>query len=84
MLRFGFKIDSISPRSGRGAGGTAYQYLDGGWTVEAYLCGRWTEIPVRFFASDNARNALLGRQGAFDALELVFVQAQRVMYARRA
>jgi hypothetical protein len=76
-------VDGVRPRAGSGAGGMGYEYLDGGWTVEADLCGQWTEIPVRFFASDQARHALLGRKGAFDALELVFVQAQCVIYARR-
>jgi len=51
---------------------------DDDWHVEADLCGKWTKIPVRLFMSGQARRALLGRDGAFDALELVFVQARRV------
>ena len=80
---FGFRLDGVRPRRGRAAGGATYDYLDNGWDVEADLCGKWTRIPVRFFASDQARRALLGRDGAFDALELVFVQARRVIYARQ-
>jgi hypothetical protein len=80
---FGFKLDGVRPKTGPAAGGTTFTYLDNAWRVEADLCGRWTKIPVRFFASDQARGALLGRAGAFDALELVFIQARRVMYARR-
>jgi hypothetical protein len=31
--------------------------------AEVWLCGEWTKIPVRFFASDDAHDALLGRKG---------------------
>jgi hypothetical protein len=80
----GYSLDGVDSLPGRGAGGSVYAYFaDPGWKAEVRLCGEWTEIPVRFFASEEARSALLGRQGAFDALELVFVQASRVMYARR-
>jgi Aspartyl protease len=77
-------LDGVEPKRGRGAGAPYEYYADPRWEAEAWLCGEWTKIPVRFFASDNAHDALLGRKGAFDALELVFVQGRRVMYARRA
>jgi hypothetical protein len=78
-------LDGLEPKRGLGAGGMPYgYYADPRWEAEVYLCGEWTKIPVRFFASDDAHGALLGRRGAFDALELVFVQGKRVMYARRA
>lgn len=80
----GYSLSRLDPVRGRGAGGSVYEYFaDPEWKAEVQLCGEWTEIPVRFFASEEARGALLGRQGAFDALELVFVQASRVMYARK-
>jgi hypothetical protein len=77
-------LDGLEPKRGRGAGGVPYgYYADPRWEAEVWLCGEWTKIPVRFFASDDAHNALLGRKGAFDAIELVFVQGRRIMYARR-
>jgi len=76
-------LDGLEPKRGRGAGAPYEYYADPRWEAEVLLCGEWTKIPVRFFASDDAHDALLGRKGAFDALELVFVQAQRLMYARR-
>lgn len=80
----GYSLSGLNPLQGRGAGGSAYEYFaDPEWKAEIQLCGEWIEIPVRFFASEAAHSALLGRQGAFDALELVFVQASRVMYARK-
>lgn len=80
----GYSLDGLNPVRGRGAGESTYEYFaNPRWKADVRLCGEWTEIPVRFFASESARSALLGRQGAFDALELVFVQANRVMYARR-
>lgn len=45
----------------------------------ARLCGRWTRIPVLF---DPTRDInLLGREGAFDALRLAFLQSSRLMLA---
>jgi len=36
-----------------------------------YLCGRWVDVPVDFVPGQMPQ--LLGRDGAFDALFLVFV-----------
>lgn len=78
----GFSLYGLEPREGNAVGGGRYQFFaDDAWTMDVKLCGVWTEIPVRFFTTP--AKALLGRMGAFDALELVFVQAERMMYARR-
>lgn len=79
----GINLEGIRTTTGRGAGDIAFERYDGEWNVEADLCGIWTKIHVQFFTKASDGGALLGRRDAFDALQLMFVQAQRVVYARR-
>jgi hypothetical protein len=46
----------------------------------AHLCDEWIRVPVYFFSSTD-RVGLLGREGAFDALQLAFVNEHRTLYA---
>jgi hypothetical protein len=79
----GISLEGIGTTTGRGAGDIAFDRYDGEWNVEADLCGIWTRIHVQFFTTASDGGALLGRKDAFDALQLLFVQAQRVIYAGR-
>jgi Aspartyl protease len=79
----GISLEGVPTTTGRGAGNIAFRRYHREWTVEADLCGTWTGIHVQFFTPENDSGALLGRRDAFDALELMFIQAQRVMYARK-
>lgn len=65
-----------------GAGGARVACYGTEW-LQAQLCGMWVRLPVRFFAEEERTGALLGREGAFDALQLVFVHSQQLMYATR-
>jgi Aspartyl protease len=69
-------------RSTTGAGGIRVPCYQKTW-LEASLCGRWIRLPVVFFAGENTRG-LLGRAGAFEALNLTFVHGQKTMYAALA
>jgi len=66
------------------AGGARFRCYSTLWDLHAYLCGDWVTVQARFFASEIKGGALLGRRGAFDALQLAFVHGQRVMYATPA
>jgi len=50
--------------------------------LRAYLCEDWVELPVRFYVNNN-RTAVLGREGAFDVLQIAFVERDKVIYASR-
>jgi hypothetical protein len=67
-----------------GAGGTTFPCYATVWDLRAYLCGEWVTVRTRFFASEAKGGALLGRQGAFEALQLAFMHGQRRMYAALA
>jgi len=47
--------------------------------LDAYLCGNWVDVPVYFYRSDK-RVGLLGRAGAFDALQIAFVNRRWLLY----
>jgi hypothetical protein len=49
--------------------------------VFANLCGQWTVIPICFEV--NRDTNLLGRAGAFEALNIAFVHSQSWMFAAR-
>ena len=51
--------------------------------LTALLCGKWVKVPVYFFPSTD-RIGLLGREGAFDALQIAFVNSHRALYASLA
>jgi hypothetical protein len=51
--------------------------------LSAYLCGNWVRVPAYFFHSTD-RTGLLGREGAFDALRIAFVNSHRALYASLA
>jgi hypothetical protein len=77
-LRVG--LDGMVPTTIRGAGGVSvpcYPHVD----LQARLCGEWVTLAVRFFATADRANGLLGRAGAFEKLTLAFVHGERLMYA---
>lgn len=49
-------------------------------TLLARLCGRWTSVRVGFAAKVSM--PLLGRDGAFDALNIAFIRNQGLFFAR--
>lgn len=51
--------------------------------LEARLCGEWTRLPVRFFATEDRKGGLLGTAGAFEALRLTFDHSRERLYAAR-
>jgi hypothetical protein len=63
-----------------GAGGAPVPCYEKVW-LEALLCGHWVRLPVRFFVEEAQTGGLLGRAGAFDAMQLAFVHGQQLMYA---
>ena len=76
-------LDDLPKTTIRGAGGAEVPCY-GKVQLEAQLCGQWVELPVRFFAGDERKHALLGRAGAFEALHLAFIHGRRLMYAATA
>ena len=76
-------LDDLPRATIRGAGGAGVP-CSGKIRLEAQLCGRWVELPVRFFTEDVRTDALLGREGAFDALHLAFAHSRQLMYAAPA
>lgn len=77
-LRIG--LDASTRTTIGGAGGAQVACYGREW-LRAQLCGTWVRLPVRFFAEEERTGALLGRDGAFDALRLVFDHGQQLMYA---
>ena len=71
-------IRQLEERSVAGISGRVRCY--GKVVLTAYLCDKWIGVPVYFFSSSN-RVGLLGRSGAFDALQLAFVNKHRTLYA---
>jgi hypothetical protein len=48
----------------------------------AYLCEEWISLPVRFYVNDDGA-AVMGRAGAFEELQIAFVERDKVIYASR-
>lgn len=48
----------------------------------AYLCDEWIDLPVKFFVEDIG-TAVLGRAGAFEELQIAFLEREKVIYASR-
>jgi hypothetical protein len=74
-------ITALNSRDLRGISGSLRCY--GKVNLIADLCGRWVDVPVYFSSSDESVG-LLGRDGAFDALHIGFVNRHRILYASPA
>jgi len=48
----------------------------------AYLCEEWIDLPVKFYVDDMGA-AVLGRAGAFEELQIAFIEREKVIYASR-
>lgn len=48
----------------------------------AYLCEEWIPLPVKFYVREKGA-AVLGRAGAFEELQIAFVDNRKIMYASR-
>jgi hypothetical protein len=51
-------------------------------SLRAYLCEDWISLPVKFYVNDNGA-AVLGRAGAFEELQIAFVERDKIIYASR-
>jgi len=80
--RLGVDLESLKKETvgsvERGRGVEVYQKVQ----LFAYLCEQWIGLPVRFYVSDQGR-AVLGRAGAFEQLQIAFVERDKVIYASR-
>jgi hypothetical protein len=50
--------------------------------LSAYLCEDWIKLPVEFYVTDSGA-AVLGREGAFEELQIAFVERDKIIYASR-
>ena len=81
----GINLASVAVRPMWGIGGRTT--CRGKVPLLAELCGAWVSVPVVFYAAPAAtggHHALLGREGAFDAVNLVFLHSARRLLAARA
>lgn len=72
--RLGLDLQSLPTVWVRGVGGTRVETREA--DVLAHLCGRWVRMPVLF--QEDGRN-LLGRAGAFEAINIAFIHSSTVM-----
>jgi hypothetical protein len=78
--RLGVELESLKKETigsiERGRGIPVYQRV----RLRAFLCEDWIELPVRFYVQDQG-SAVLGRAGAFEKLQIAFVDRDKVIYA---
>jgi hypothetical protein len=79
----GVNVALLQEHSLLGIGGD--EVCRGPQILTAQLCGLWLPIPVMFFpASRHSHRPVLGRKGAFEAMDLVFQHKSRRMLATLA
>jgi hypothetical protein len=72
----GINSATLTPTTVTGVGGNVTAYRG---PLLIRLCGQWKSIPV-LFAVNQSTN-LLGREGAFDAMQLAFVHSNAILLA---
>jgi hypothetical protein len=70
----GIDLQSVTPEPVGGIGGTV---MSRSHPVQMHLCGVWVRVPVLF--TPNQRPQLLGREGVFDRLGILFVHRHNTM-----
>lgn len=75
----GIDLSTLPRRPMMGVGGRAYG--TGAQQLRAEICGKWVPVPVSFMAPELRHTAILGRAGAFDAMNIVFMHSARRMLA---
>lgn len=81
-LGLGVRLSTLPEIDVEGAGGI--ERRRGPHWLTAELCGRWVPIPVTFFPVSSKHVAVLGRAGAFEAMNVAFVHSTRRMLAALA